>query len=291
MRNVIKQYLDFQTSYSIKQWNWLKIPFGIFWFLSATIVLFRTSVLINPKSICLWVDCNLFLPISVKILISCIALSALIFYILEKKMLLSTAVLSIISVLIFSMEDSQGIYNRNDILSAILIAQFIAYLVFKLKKSEELLYKQRIFFSQQIIIAIYFLSGLAKVITSGFTWFTNTKGFAVQIKKSNMDKYIISQNEVYLYKGEQISAHVLSYPIFFSTLLLVALLIELLVIVCLFNKRWIVYHGIALLLLHLGIWLLMSIVITPIIVVNLIFFVNFLFLSHKTFRFYVQKQV
>lgn len=281
MMSAIKRYLSFQTSYSDQQWKWLKIPFIIFWFGTTVVVLWKASDIVAPTSICKFFDCSVFLSLAVKIMILSIAFTAVISYILEKRMLLSTAVLSIISVLIFTLEDSQGIFNRNDILSGILIAQFLAYLVFRLKKSQELLNKQRIFFSQQIIIAIYFLSGLSKIISSGFFWFTNPQGFAIQVQKSNMNKFIDYHNESYIAKGEVMTTFILSHPNLISSLLFLTLFIELGVVITLFiNKKWMIFYGVLLLCLHIGIWFFMSIVITPIIVVNLIFLVNALYLMY-----------
>lgn len=273
--NVIEKYFNFQTNYTEERWKWLKIPFIIFWFIIATYVLINTSNIIMPTSICKFIDCSVFISLASKITIIVVTSFFVILYILEKKMLLVTAVLSILSVLIFTMEDSQGIYNRNDILSGILIAQFLAYFVYFIRKSKEQLSKQRIFFSQQMIVAIYFLSGISKIISSGFLWFRNTEHFAVQVQKANMNKYIDFKDNFYIAKAENMTSFVLSNPNMTSTLLLFTLLIELFVVVTLFiNKKWMVYYGILLLLLHLGIWLFMSIVITPIIVVNLVFFIN-----------------
>ena len=279
--SVIKQYFDYQSSYSNQRWNWLKVPFIIFWFITAVIVLSEVSVIVQPTSVCKFIDCTFFTSFPVKLTICLIALVCVILYILEKKMLFVTGILSTLSVLIFTMEDSQGIYNRNDVLSGILIAQFVAYFVFSIVKSNELLNRQRIFFSQQMIIAIYFLAGLAKILSSGIFWFQNTERFALQVYKSNMNKYVDFKNLSYLIKAERMSAFVLSYPTIIASFLFVTLLLELGVILMLFKvKEWMIYYGTLLLLMHLGIWIFMSILITPIIVVNLIFFINIFYLLY-----------
>jgi hypothetical protein len=281
MKSVIKKYTDFQTSYSELQWKWLKIPFILFWFVTAAAVLFEVSNVLAPTGVCRFLDCNCLLSFPLKLVIIAIAFTATIFYILEKRMILSISILSIVSILIFTIEDSQGIYNRNDVLSGILIAQLIAYLIHNTKKSNDLLNKQRILFSQQIILAIYFLSGVSKLVSSGFSWFMNPQGFAIQVQKSNMDQYIVSQNEFYIQKGEYLSALILSNQALFSVLLFLVLMIEILVVVTLFSsKKVIIFYGIVLILLHVGIWIMMSIVIVPIIVVNLIFFINIIYLIY-----------
>lgn len=290
--NVIDNYLNFQTNYTDFRWKWLKIPFIIFWLFTASTVLFEASDLIMPTSICRFFDCSIFLSFTAKIVSFFAMLFLVILYVLEIKMLYVTAFLSFLSILIFTMEDSHGIYNRNDILSGILIAQFAAYVLFQLNKSNDLLFKNRIFFSQQMVLAIYFLSGISKIISSGFFWFLNTELFALQVHKANMNKYIDFKNEFYIEKAERLTAFILSNPNITALLLFLTLLIEISVIVTLFmDKKWLVYYGVLLLLLHVGIWVFMSIMITPIIVVNLIFLVNvFYFLFSVPFKSY-QKSI
>lgn len=276
MKSVFNQYFNLGLLYSEYRWKWLKIPFIVFWFFTSSFALIKTGSLLSPSGACRLINCTILLQPSIRITLLLISLVATIFYIIEIKMLITTMVLSILSVVIFSMQDSQGIYNRNDILTGILIVQMIAYLIFYVKNSNELLNKQRIVFSQQIIIAIYFLSGLSKLLHSGLFWFLETDKFALQTFKANLNQFINAANPSFLNKADIITSFILNHPVLTSILLLLTLFFEVFAFVMLFiNNKGIVLYACLLIFLHIGIWIFMSIIITPIVLMNLIFLVNF----------------
>lgn len=281
--DVIKKHISFQTSYSETQWVWLKVPFIIVWFLTFSISLFRLSEITAPLGVCKFVDCSYFLSINFKVIFFISSLIASILYVLEKRMILSLSILTFCSVLIFTIEDSQGIFDRNDILSGILLAQLFAYILFSKQKSVTELRKKRIHYSQQVIVAFYFLSGLTKLMQSGISWGSNTRGFALQVYKSNLNKYIDFGNDYFLKSANTMVDFVVNNPILFSILLTTTLLIELSGILFIFLKpKWLILYGVLMIFVHIGIWFVMKIYITPIILVNLIFLIGFFRIFAKT---------
>lgn len=284
MMKIIRHYIDFQSNYSKLRWDWLKIPFIILWFILFSVTLFRLSHIITPLGICRLVDCSIFLSSTVKISLFIIAFVACAFYVLEKKMVFVIGVLTAISILVFTMEDSHGILNRRDILSGILLAQFIAYFLHAIKPSSNI-NKNRIFYSQQIIIAAYFLSGLSKLINSGWQWFNNPQGFLLQVQKANWNKYIDLMNPDYLVKADCRTTFIIEYPTLIIFLLLLTFLLELSAFVTLFLKpKWMIIYGVLFIGMHIGIWYFMSISIDSVIGVNLIFLLNIFYFLYLPFK-------
>lgn len=278
MRSVFNKYWD--TQYSTKQWKWMKIPFIIFWFFVSSNSLLISSDLLNPIGICTYFNCSFLLFNTTKIILLVLSFIFTLMYIFEKNMLISTLVLSVISIISFSLADSQGIFDRMDVLSGVLIAQFIAYLIFRLNGQFEKLEKNRIFYSQQILVALYFLSGLSKLFVSGLTWFQSTDGFALQIVKANMFKEINHPNHDFGLKAEVMSSFVIEHPFITTVLLAISLFIELFSFLIFFNKKMPFYYGVLLLFLHLGIWMFLSVILVGIVVSNLIFLLNIFYLLY-----------
>src|SRR5690606_8868390 len=106
-----------------------------------------------------------------------------------------------------------------------------------------ILEKTRIFYSIQVIAASYTLAALSKLKTSGFSWFIDSKYMVLQMLKSNQMKYfdgVIEESELMDYKMNW----VLEYPVFFSIMLLAALLIELTCALALINNKTKILYGI-----------------------------------------------
>lgn len=227
-----------------------------------------------PMGLCRHVDCSqiAFFPFSMLLIIALLVLSLL--YLLEKQMLLSTFGLFSISMLILSLDESNGNPAENGIISMLFFAQFAAYFIHTLHPGSRL-HKNRINFSLQIVAAVYVLSGLSKVINSGLQWFTtDAPQFTLEILRVYYSQYTSTGIENYITQGYTYSNFLLLHPLLLKGLLLGALLLELGSFLILVNRRIAFAYGLLLLLLNAGIYIAMNITFPTIMVPMLAVAVN-----------------
>lgn len=277
----------FNNSISLKNksWEWIsiKICFIIAAYLSFKTSLYQVDFINVNKGICMLANgfCAFLIDAKVKMLIRMSFIVLGVFYILEKQMKIVLFLLFMLTLYVFSAHESYGVQSRTGIIPLVFLAQFIAYLKLPVFKNA-ILEKTRIFYSIQVIAASYTLSALSKLKTSGFSWFIDSKYMVLQMLKSNQMKYfdgVIEESELMDYKMNW----VLEYPVFFSIMLLAALLIELTCALALINNKTKILYGILLLAMHIGIAFLFKIVIFSFVSLVLIFFLNPLYLVSKLF--------
>ncbi|MCB9365500.1 MAG: hypothetical protein H6587_13085 [Flavobacteriales bacterium] len=233
--------------------------------------------------ICHLFNCNLLAYNFIKfsIIFSAIILSIL--YILEKWMLLTTLGLSFISMYIFSAGNSNGIFYRSEVLSAILIVQFFAYLFFYFNKNKPTLELNRFRYPIQVIAAIYVLSAIKKLKTTGFSWVLKNEEFAAQAKKSIQIEHANWGFDILSY-ANFIYETLSNNPNFVILILVISLLIELFAFVMIFSKKLTTIYGIILLLFHLGIFLTMFVYVPPIIIILITFVLNIPYLLYAVVK-------
>jgi hypothetical protein len=245
-------------------WGVTKIVFVIYWLYQIVKILLLPIQINFPKSVCLLINCTHFLiPISKSLLIL-FAIIASVLFVFEKFMVFTLGILSLISILVFSINTSIGYDNAINFSSAILISQLIAYILFKVDKEEKKLWLNRIHFPVQIIVASYFLAALSKIQHGGFSWFLQNEGFVIQVKKSLLQEYYTSGNLKILEKIDFLTSFFTAFPLLVNVLLLFAFLLEFFGFIILFKKEAKVIYGFLLLLMHLGIYYVMGIEYFPI---------------------------
>jgi hypothetical protein len=272
---VIKQYF-LNRGEAKENWTLTKLLLSVYWLLLLFFrLLYNPRILSDPKGFCYLFNCELFLVEGIRIFLFFIALLSSALYVLEKKMILSLTIISIISVIVFSLDASNGIGNIINLSSSIFIAQLIAYIIYAVSKKKEHLVKNRIHFPMQIIAAHYMLAALSKLHNSGFSWFLADEGFALQVKKSLLLEYTTSGDQSLLAKAEWLPNLILEHPHMTHFFLLGALLLEFSTFIVLLKNELKVSYGWLLLLMHLGIYYFMEISYFPVYLV--LFFVNISF--------------
>ncbi|MES2690362.1 MAG: hypothetical protein V4658_08165 [Bacteroidota bacterium] len=230
-----------------------------------------------PAGFCNLLLCGLLLNgVSKFILILCCTVLALL-YVLEFKMQFTALVLFVCSAFVFSIEESNGVLGRSGLISFIFLAQWLAYMLYKHKAAEQV-YSAAIQFSIQAIAAAYTLSAVSKISDSGFYWISQGKLMKLQVLKSYEAHYASTANKEWLLKGEQMAGFIDSHPVLISGLLLATLLLELCAMVAIINKRTALFYGIALLVMHTGMYLVMNIFLFS------VFFPMFVFLLNPLYR-------
>lgn len=272
----MKSIGDFNL-YGLTEWRFIKSTFVCVWLVLIIRILLTYSEVPMPAGFCNMLVCGLLLNgVGKFILIFCCTVLAFL-YVLEFKMQFTTLLLFVCSAFIFSIEESNGVLSRSGLVSFIFLAQWLAYLLRKHKTAEQV-YSLAIQFSIQAIAAAYTLSAISKIRDSGFYWLSQGQLMKLQVLKSHEAHYASTANKEWLMKGEQMAAFIDAHPVLISGLLLATLLLELCAMVAIISKRTALFYGIALLVMHIGMYVVMNIFLFS------IFFPMFFFLLNPLYR-------
>lgn len=267
------------NSYTSLEWMCIKLSFILFWFGTFYFSILKSNQIPLPIGFCKLFDFQFILSYWNKKFFILSSLVFCAFYIYEYKMSLTCLILFIISTITFSIEESNGIYNRNTLLTIILFVQFISY--FKTdsftKKNDALQY------SIQVIVGSYTLSAISKLLNSGIFWVIDGKRITLQILKSHYQEFSDYGNKTCLIKGNIMVHFIENHQLLLYIVLFISLMLELFSMIALRNKQFSFFYGILLFLMHLGIFYIMDISILPIIVPMVIFMINPLFVLGRLF--------
>lgn len=264
------------THYSELEWLCAKIAIIYAWLIKVTFILFSYNTVPLPTGVFTWVDMSVvqYDIFRYTIIVCCYGFGLA--YLLEKRMLLSTFSIFVLSVFTFSLEESNGILNRYSLLSFIFFAQFLAYVIPAYYSGFK--YSQlRFTFSIQAVVAAYFLSAISKLTTSGDYWFNSSKYLSLQIIKSHYYNYVNNADLSFLESGNKLALSAQENNFVVTVLLTSSLILELFVWISIGNKKRTLVYGILLMLMHIGIKLIMEISLVGILRPMLIFMVNPLF--------------
>lgn len=281
MKNTLKKI--WTGDYQFNEWVCMKIPFVAVWYFLVAKVLISTRELANPSGICTVIDCSFLVNPVYKYVILIITLIPAAWYIAERKMLLATSLLMVFSILIFSVEESNGLLSRSSLFSFIFLAQFFAYLQAKLK-NENNAYLLAIPFSIQAVAAAYTLSGISKLLHSGIQWMFSGKYMQLQVLKSYYSKYANDLDPAFLNQANQAVSFVQAYPQILTTLLGVVLLLELFAWIAVINKKTAFLYGLLLLCMHAGMLGLLHIFLFSLAFPMIVFMLNPVFVITNFLR-------
>lgn len=248
-------------------WRIIKIPLMLIWIPLIHSILTTYSSITLPVGFCRLFPCSIIAYAGFRTLIAILMYFFAALYVLEYQMKWATLGVSIIALLVFSIEESNGVYSRTAIFSAIFCVQTLAYW-FTLKPIQ-----QALAFSKQIIAAGYTLAGISKVLHSGF-WPAGAPYLLLQFKKGILNNYY----NVGSIDAVQHQVFFLGYFSEHQTLLMVlltgVLLLKLFAFVALINAKAIIIYGLLLFAMHIGIQMTMDIFLYPISLPMLILFLN-----------------
>lgn len=271
------------NKFNTSEWVAMKISISIIWIYMIFIILTTYDSVPLSTSICKILPCNLITSPFISILVFVISIVILLFYILEVHIKKALLAIFIISVIVFTIEESNGILNRRSMLSFIFFAQLVAYLLYEGKN--EVLKNQRILLSIQVVAAAYTLSALSKLEISGFQWFLDGKNIVLQILKSNYYDYIGNGDIINVLNGWKNVELVQKHTYLLYLLLASSLILEMFSFISILGKRQAFVYGTLLSGMHIGIYLLMNIRIEAVILPMVIFMVNPLYLFYNLILF------
>jgi hypothetical protein len=264
--------------YSKKEWQLIKLFFILFWLLGIIIVSGKYHSQPFPEGICIYFNCSIIHSSVFRTLLLSASILFSILYVMEWKMHFTTFILSSISILVFSLERSNGIYHREELFSLILIAQFFAYLRFFLSKSlikkDVMPQSMAMFFSISVISGAYMIAGITKLQTSGIYWVTESPNVAIQVLQSMEHKSIDNGIKQLVPYGHWLADFIILFPNLIRLIFAFALVAELMAFLSLLGKKQSKRYGYLLLLLHFGMFLMLFVKLVVFIGCVLIFMVN-----------------
>ena len=278
----------YTNNYTNLEWTFIKTILIVLWVKLASIVLNSFQTIPIPLGVCKLFPCELFLDGYTKYALILVIIIASLFYILEIKQMYTCLVIFIISTLLFTIEESNGILNRNSLFTFVFFAQFLAYLLYHYD-SKSNIKKNRIQFSVQVIAAGYTLSALSKLFHSGIFWIHDGKRITLQILKSFYTVYVTDGDTKWVSKAENMVAFIENHPLIVSFLLGTSLFLELFALLSIKNKKSALVYGLLLILMHLGIYIVMDIAIVSILIPMLLFMVNPLYIIWVILKSFYKK--
>jgi hypothetical protein len=150
--------------------GWLCIKITLVWcWLPEMISLLPDCVgLPLPNGLCELLNCQLFLSPDTKIVMICLLVIASIAYLFEVFMPVALLVIAILSFVIISLHESNGIMRRASLFTMVWVGQLVAYVIYR--KDDSLLRFYRHQYPVQFIAATYTLAAISKLYDSGLHW-------------------------------------------------------------------------------------------------------------------------
>jgi|GEM_PF-3035898 len=249
-------------------WRIAKCCLVLIWLPMISSVLLNYTTTSPTSGVCSWFPCQIFTYRWINIVFTCLTILFAFTYILNIRPALSASVLAGFSFLIFSYQEANGVYPRTATLSAIFLAQAVAYIFDPAKPSAPLLY------SRQIIAATYTLSGLSKLMAEGPAWFLQGKYLLLQIKKGAYYWHFDNGGTAYLERQNNYVEYFSQHPFLMNAAMLIVMCAELTAGLMLLSARMTLIYGLLLLGIHIGIRYFMDIIIEPIAFPMVILLIN-----------------
>jgi hypothetical protein len=263
-------------------WFFTKFSFSLVWLHELSGMIFGYNGCPYPTGICTLYNFNfLFTSPGIFFTVALLAVVAFL-YLLEKQMLLTTALGCLLTIVIISHHESNGIYKRATALSLVWLGHLLAYLLAEFNPSYNSK-KNRMHLPIQFIAALYVLAAASKLYASGISWAAEgAANLPLTIIKSARFEYYSKGDESVMRTAQQLAATVVKHQSLLKIFLWISLMLELFCFVVVFDKTLRIYYGFALLIMHIGIYLVMDIVIVGQIYPMLIFFVNPLYHVYRS---------
>ena len=254
-------------------WLCLKLSVVFIWIPVILIMISQSVACPYPIGICKIINFSPLYTSIGKIFLYATLFVSCIFYLLEKRMVLTTLTLFVLSCIIISYHESNGFFFRATSLSAVLGAQFFAYALHYFKPNFDV-NKYRVHFAVQIIAASYTLAAIAKLKATGLGWADEGGLFSIQVMKNYSYLYFDTGSLTFLEHGKEIARSFIAHKELVKILLTGALLLELFCFAAVINNKVRVVYGFALLAMHIGIDMAMGIGVGIISKPMVVFFIN-----------------
>ena len=260
---------SFFKDYTTAEWTIIKVCICWCWWPQiASSVINNTSVP-YPTALAAYIDLSILLSGYTSVIFSLAGIVLCGFYLLDKWMRPVTFLMFTLSVMVFTLEDSNGILNRNSLYSMIFLVQFIAYM-----KNGPRLKSDRVQYAIQVIAAGYVLAAISKLSVTGLSWISSAPMASLQVLKNFAYSYFDSGNLSQMNAGVKQAGFILQHKTTAQILFGVSLFLEFFAWLALKDKLSAMVYGLLLTGMHLGILYFMNILIASIFYPMLILMVN-----------------
>lgn len=256
--------------YNNTEYLLLRLSFGLYWFYNFHWSLWHFQHCHIPVGIAKWITLDFLALHSVKVFFTLLAFTCILFYFSGKYLRLSLGLLFILSLLVFSAEESAGVFYRVSLLTMIWFAQLLATILYDWQQQRDKI----TYFSVQIIAAAYLLAAYSKWTSSGISWVSDAKYFDLQVLKGEYFNWASDLQARHLEVATRKVHFVAEHLFAIQVLLTLSLVLETFALFILRSKKWAFYFGICLSLMHLGIYYMMDIFIAPVAIPMLLFLIN-----------------
>jgi hypothetical protein len=260
-------------TYTKEEWFCTKLAIVLLVGPGLVFTLFNRSSAPFPIGLCKLIDCNLALADPFRWAFAAIIIVALLLFLAEVKMVYTTFSLFLLTMVIYSIEESNGLRGRNGILSLMFLAHFFAYL-FQQLKWDTSLGRNRIQFTAQFIAAAYLLAAISKLTASGLAWVTDSPFVALQILKSFDYAYFDTGIKMHSDKGIQMAAWISQHVAVVKFLFGFTLVLELCAFTIMLKKKIAFFYSLLLMGMHFGMLIMMDIFFPTISIPLIIFLIN-----------------
>ncbi len=269
----------FSGAYSDAEWLCIKI--SVFILLGHMLIfpLFNRVDVPFPLGLCEWMDCRFALHPMWRWVMAGLIAAGLLAFLLEKKMFYITLFLFCSSMLVHSIEESQGNMGRAGLMSLVFLALFFAYALQRFGVSENVS-RNRIQFVAQFIAGVYLLAACSKMSSAGWAWFTESPNVALQVLKSFDNVYFDTGDLSALQKGQATAAWISSHPVLVKLLFGSAIVLETCSFMLLGKKPVAFVYALLLFCMHLGIYQVLHILFQTISYPLIIFLINPLYILY-----------
>lgn len=274
----------FFKEYSDTEWCILKVCLCIVWFGIVRHAFIGSDNVPYPCGICSLVDCSPLVNAYTGYVFTGLAVILSLLYIFEKQMKVVTLLMFLLSLVCFTLEESNGILNRSGLYTMVFAAQAMAYY-----RNNAALKTERIQFAVQIIAGGYMLAGISKLRETGLAWANESPQAALQMLKGYCANYFNWGDKAQLQLGLDLANFALNHSLVVKLLFGFSLLLELFAFLAVKNKARTFVYGLLLTGMHIGIYYFMHILIVAIFFPMLLFMVNPVYLAYMLFTKAKQK--
>ena len=269
---------NFLKEYTPAEWWILKVCLGIIWFGIVRHAFISPNGVPFPCGICSLINCSALVGAYTGYVFTGLAVVFSLLYIIEKQMRWVTLLMALLSLVCFTLEESNGILNRSSLYTLVFAAQSLAYF-----RNNANLKTERIQFAVQIIAAGYMLAGIAKMRETGLAWVSDSPQAVLQMLKGYCANYFNWGDKDQLQLGLDLANFALHHSLVVKWLFGFSLIFELFAFLAVKNKARTFVYGLLLTGMHIGIYYFMHIVIVAIFFPMLLFMVNPVYILYLFF--------
>ena len=276
MDSLLKVLAGFK--YGTRSWAYARAITGIFWLIFIVADINAPHPEACDIGLCHFLNCLFFATPPVSYVVIAIATLLTGMYIAEKKIALTTFLMALTGCIVFPIATANGNGMRMEVVTVVLIAQFIAYTQYQYSdlsfKNATRARNLAMFYSIQVIAACYVVAAISKLHITGIAWVAQAPNIAIRVIKASSSRALDYNMPVFKHSGQVVAAAITQHPFIIQTAFGLALAIEFFAFIALASRSFCRKYSYLILTMHLFILLMMNILIPAFVVMVIAYMVN-----------------